>query len=38
MYINGKLIPIETVPGMVGEIKESGGGRKIKLIYCKNFL
>jgi hypothetical protein len=25
MYVNGKMIPIETIPGM-GGIKENGGG------------
>jgi hypothetical protein len=27
MYVNGKMISVETVPGMQGgEIKENGGG------------
>jgi hypothetical protein len=27
MYVNGKMRPIETIPGMVGgEIKENDGG------------
>jgi hypothetical protein len=35
MYENGKMKPVETVPGMGGrEIKENDGG--VNLI-CKNF-
>jgi hypothetical protein len=31
LYINGKLSPVETLPGMVGElIKENGGGGEFK--------
>jgi hypothetical protein len=31
MYVNGKLRPIETTPGIGGEkIKESNGGDEIK--------
>jgi hypothetical protein len=26
MYVNGKIIPVETVPGMGGEINENDGG------------
>jgi hypothetical protein len=26
MYVNAKIIPIETILGMVREIKENGGG------------
>jgi hypothetical protein len=41
IYINGKSIPVETVPGMGGvEIKENDGGvnsSTIYLIYCKSF-
>jgi hypothetical protein len=41
MYVNEKMIPVETIPGMEGEgIKENGGGGEfsmIYLIYCKNF-
>jgi hypothetical protein len=41
MYVNGKMRPVETTPGMgEGEIKENGGGvnsSMIYLIYCKNF-
>jgi hypothetical protein len=40
MYINGKMRPIETVPGMVGGgIKENGEGMNssmMYLIYFKN--
>jgi hypothetical protein len=35
MYENGKMRPVETVPGM--GIKENGGGEKSTVIYCKNF-
>jgi hypothetical protein len=36
MYVNGKMRPVETIPGIVG------GGRMIEgvnwsMIYCKNF-
>jgi hypothetical protein len=41
MYVNGKMIPVETTPGMGdGEIKENGEGvnsSMIQLIHCKNF-
>jgi hypothetical protein len=41
MYINGKMIPAETVPGMEEEaIKENSGMGEFKyeiLIYCKKF-
>jgi hypothetical protein len=41
MYLNGKMIPIEMIPGIGGGgIKESGRGvnsSMICLIYCKNF-
>jgi hypothetical protein len=41
MYVNGKMRPVETTPGMGGgEIKENDGGVNqtvICLIYCKNF-
>jgi hypothetical protein len=32
MCVNGKMMPVETVPGMRGErgIKENGGGGKFK--------
>jgi hypothetical protein len=38
MYENGKMRPVETIPGMGGEeIKENGGGVNSGMIYCKNF-
>jgi hypothetical protein len=41
MYVNGKMIPVETIQGMgEGGKKENGGGMNssmIYLIYCKNF-
>jgi hypothetical protein len=38
MYVNGKMRPVETVPGMGGEgIKENDGGVNSMMIYCKNF-
>jgi hypothetical protein len=31
MFVNGKMIPVETIPGMRGDgIKENGGGGKFK--------
>jgi hypothetical protein len=40
MYVNGKMIPVETVPGMGGgEYRSMVEGVKssmIYLIYCKN--
>jgi hypothetical protein len=32
MYVNGKMIPIETIPGMGGQkvIKENDGGGEFK--------
>jgi hypothetical protein len=31
MYVNGKMIPVETIPGMVGGgIKENEGGIEFK--------
>jgi hypothetical protein len=31
MYVNAKMIPVETVPGIRGEgMKESSGGSKFK--------
>jgi hypothetical protein len=38
MYVNGKMILVESVPGM-GEIKENSGGGWIQVLYlihCKN--
>jgi hypothetical protein len=33
MYINGKMIPVETIPGMgVGGIKENDGGGELNYI------
>jgi hypothetical protein len=41
MYVNEKMIPVETVPGMGrGGMKESSGqgdSSMIYLIHCKNF-
>jgi hypothetical protein len=41
MFINGKIIPLETVPVMGGgKMKENGGGVNSSMIYficCKNF-
>jgi hypothetical protein len=40
MYVNGKMTPIETIPGMGrGVIKENDGGvnsSMIYLLYCRN--
>jgi hypothetical protein len=37
IYENGKMRPVETVPGMGGEgVKENDGGSKFNL-YCKHF-
>jgi hypothetical protein len=30
MYVNGKMRPVETIPGMEGEIKENGEGGEFK--------
>jgi hypothetical protein len=38
MYENGKMRPVETIPGMGGrELKENDGGVNSTMIYCKNF-
>jgi hypothetical protein len=38
MYENGKMRPVETIPGMgKGEIKENDGGMNSTRMYCKNF-
>jgi hypothetical protein len=42
MYVNAKLIPVETIPGMQGKkIKENSErvqqSSMIYLIHCKNF-
>jgi hypothetical protein len=36
MYVNGKTIPVETIPGMGAGIKEVNSS-KIYLIHCENF-
>jgi hypothetical protein len=44
MYVNGRMRPVQTMPGMgVGRDKENGGGGEFKyifdiFIYCKNIL
>jgi hypothetical protein len=38
MYENGKMRPVETIPGMGGgRIKENDGGGEFNMIYCNNF-
>jgi hypothetical protein len=39
MNVNGKMRPVETIPGMRGEVKWKDGGSKFKtrILYCKNF-
>jgi hypothetical protein len=38
MSENGKMKPIETIPGIGGRrIKENDGGVNPTMIYCKNF-
>jgi hypothetical protein len=38
MYENGKMSPVETIPGIGGgRIKENDGGVKSTMICCKNF-
>jgi hypothetical protein len=38
MYENGKMRPVETIPGMgVGGIKENDGGATSTMVYCKKF-
>jgi hypothetical protein len=38
MYVNGKMIPVETIPGMVGRgIKENDGGGNIRIVYLIHF-
>jgi hypothetical protein len=32
MYGNSKIIPVETISGIGGQIRESGGGGEIKNI------
>jgi hypothetical protein len=39
MYINGKMIPGETIPGMVGSgIKENDGGGEFKCYIVRTFI
>jgi hypothetical protein len=40
MFVNAKMIPIETIPGIGGGIKENGGGSEFKydifsIEFCK---
>jgi hypothetical protein len=41
MYVNGKMMSVEIIPGMGSkEVKENGGGDEfnmIYLMYCNNF-
>jgi hypothetical protein len=37
MYENGKMRPVETLPGMGGGIKENDGGVNSTMLYCKSF-
>jgi hypothetical protein len=42
MYVNGKMIPVETIPGTgiegrIKEMVEQMNSSTIYLIYCKNF-
>jgi hypothetical protein len=37
MCINGKMRPVESIPGMGGELKESDGEVNSTMIYCKKF-
>jgi hypothetical protein len=38
MYENGKMRPVETIPGIGGRgIKENGGRVNSTMICCKNF-
>jgi hypothetical protein len=38
MYENGKMRPVDTIPGMRGwGIKENGGGVNSTITYYKNF-
>jgi hypothetical protein len=38
MYVNGKMRPVKTIPGMGrGWIKENGRGINSTLMDCKNF-
>jgi hypothetical protein len=36
--VNGKVRPVEAIPGMGGRgIKKNGGGMNSTMVYCKNF-
>jgi hypothetical protein len=37
MYENGKMRPVETIPGMGEGIKENDGGVNLTTIHFKNF-
>jgi hypothetical protein len=38
MYVNAKIRPVETIPGIGGQrIKENDGGDEFTMIHCKNF-
>jgi hypothetical protein len=38
MYENGKMRPVESIPGMRGRrIKENDRGGELTMINCKNF-
>jgi hypothetical protein len=38
MYPNGKMTPVETIPGIAGKgIKENMEGVNSTIIHCKNF-
>jgi hypothetical protein len=37
MYVNGKMIPVKTIPGKgEGEINEKGGGVNSSMMYLVN--
>jgi hypothetical protein len=39
MYVNGEMIPVETIPGIGGRrIKENGEGMNSSMTYCKTFV
>jgi hypothetical protein len=36
VYVNGKMMPVETIPGMRGgALKENGGGDEFKYLFYK---
>jgi hypothetical protein len=37
MYVNAKMIPVETIPGMGGKQVEGVNSSMIYFIHCKNF-